>query len=141
VVSADVGSFGCPELGFGAGGGQITHLLLDLVRTSGLFAPGAEMRANKLLAFDAFGRHLESVPRGDIRGSVVRWIDRVSPKRAATDLLDDNKTSLKGACLRDSEKPIRRGLLVGSSVVPDSSASNARSSATLRRMALTSEFL
>ena len=54
--------FGCPELGFGAGGGQIMHLLLGLVRTSSLFAPGAETRANELLAFDAFGRHLESVP-------------------------------------------------------------------------------
>ena len=141
MVSADVGSFGCPELGFGAGGGQITQLLLDLGRTSGLFAPGAEMRANKLLAFDAFGRHLESVPRGDIRGSVVRWIDRVSPKRAAEDLLDDNKTSLEGACLQGAVQPRKRRLPAGSSVVPDSSASNARSSATLRRIALTSKFL
>ncbi len=97
-------------------------MLLGLVRTLGLFAPGAETRANKLLVFYAFGRHLESVPRGDIRGSVVRWIDRVSPERAAEDLLDDNRTNLEGDCLRDSVKPIRRGLPVGSSVVPDSNA-------------------
>jgi len=54
--------FWVPGARFWSGGGQITHLLLGLVKTSGLFAPGAETRANKLLAFDAFGRRLESVP-------------------------------------------------------------------------------
>ncbi len=63
------------------------------------------------------------------------------PEKGGADLLDDSKTSLEGACPRDSVQPRRRGLPVGSSVVTDSNALDARSSATLRRMALTREFL
>ena len=49
AVSADVGSFGSPELGVRAGGGQIRHLLLGPIGTSCLFAPKAETGALKLL--------------------------------------------------------------------------------------------
>ncbi len=39
---------------FERGGGQILHLSLGLIWTSGLFAPGAETRALKLLAVGRF---------------------------------------------------------------------------------------
>jgi hypothetical protein len=45
TASANVGSFGSPELDVRAGGGQILYLVLDPIGTSYRFAPGTEAKA------------------------------------------------------------------------------------------------